>query len=111
MPLSSRAATGRGSSVATPSAGGPPTSSRPPTTEPVTMLDNEEDVFKTILGGINGTHVSGRSYSLTASVAIGQRKVASLAADYVVRTDLAAADPDRKLLAGVTGTENPAVDE
>ena len=48
---------------------------------------------------------------MNASVAIVQRKVASLAADYVVRTDLAAADGDRKLLAGVTGTEDPAVDE
>ena len=85
--------------------------SDPPRTEPVTLLTNEEDGFKIILGGINGTNVSGRSYSLNASVAIVQRKVASLAADYVVRTDLAAADVDRKLLAGVTGTENPAVDE
>ena len=85
--------------------------SDPPRTDPVPLLTNEEEGFKIILGGINGTNVSGRSYSMNASVAIVQRKVASLAAEYVVRTDLAAPDASRRLLAGVTGMEDPAVDD
>lgn len=85
--------------------------SDPPRTEPVPLLTTEERGFKVILGGINGTSVSARSYSLNASVAMVQRKVAALAADFVVRSDLAAADLDRKLLHGVTGTEDPSIDE
>ena len=52
-----------------------------------------------------------RSSSLNASVAVVQRKVAALAADYVLRTDLAMPDGTRKLLNGVTGAENPGADE
>jgi hypothetical protein len=95
--------------------------SRPPDTDdpgndgprlaPVSLLTNEEDGFKIILGGINGVSVSGRSYSLNASVAMVQRKVASLAADYVLRNDLALPDGQRRLLFGVTGTEHPFIDE
>ena len=85
--------------------------SDPPRTEPVPLLTNEEEGFKIILGGINGVSVSGRSHSLNASVAMVQRKVAALAADYVVRTDLALPDAQRKLLAGVTGMEDPVADE
>jgi len=84
--------------------------SDPPRTKPVPLLTNEEDGFKIIFGGINGVSVSGRSSSLNASVAMVQRKVAALAADYVVRTDLGLPDAQRKLLAGVTGAENPDVD-
>jgi hypothetical protein len=85
--------------------------SDPPRTEPVPLLTNEEDGFKIILGGINGTSVSARSTSLNASVAMVQRKVASLAADYVVTNDLALPADQRKLLGGATGLENPAADE
>src|SRR5262245_13267450 len=85
--------------------------SDPPRTAPVPLLTTEERGFKIILGGINGTTVSARSHSLNASVAMVQRKIASLAADYVVRTDLALPDAQRKLLAGVTGAENPFADE
>jgi hypothetical protein len=85
--------------------------SDPPRTEPVPLLTNEEEGFKIILGGINGVSVSGRSHSLNASVAMVQRKVAALAADYVLRTDLALPDAQRKLLAGVTGMEDPVADE
>jgi hypothetical protein len=85
--------------------------SDPPRTEPVPLLTNEEDGFKIILGGINGTSVSARSTSLNASVAMVQRKVASLAADYVVTNDLALPADQRKLLGGVTGLENPTADE
>ena len=69
------------------------------------------EIVRVILGSINGTSVSGRSYSLNAAVVMVQRKLAALAADYVVRTDLALADPDRALLHGVTGTEDPRLDE
>ncbi len=85
--------------------------SDPPRIDPVPLLTTEERGFKIILGGINGTNVSARSSSLNASVAMVHRKVAALAADYVVRTDLALPDAQRKLLAGVTGAENPGVDE
>jgi hypothetical protein len=85
--------------------------SDPPRTEPVPLLTTEERGFKVILGGINGATVSGRSYSLNASVAVVQRKLAALAADHVVRTDLVLPDAERKLLAGVTGAETPEADE
>jgi hypothetical protein len=81
--------------------------SDPPRTVPVPLLTTEEDGFKIILGGINGVSVSGRSYSLNASVAMVQRKVAALAAAYVLRTDLGLPDGQRRLLFGVSGTEHP----
>jgi hypothetical protein len=84
--------------------------SDPPRTEPVPLLTTEERGFKIILGGINGVNVSARSTSLNASVAMVQRKVAALAADYVVRTDLALPDDQRKLLHGVSGVEDPVAD-
>jgi hypothetical protein len=85
--------------------------SDPPRLEPVPLLTNEEDGFKIILGGINGTSVTGRSSSLNASVVTVHRKVASLAAAFVVASDLALPDAQRKLLTGVTGTEDPNADE
>jgi hypothetical protein len=85
--------------------------SDPPRVEPVSLLTNEEDGFKIILGGINGVSVSGRSYGLNASVALVQRKLAALAAASVVTNDLALPDGSRKVLNGVTGAENPATDE
>jgi hypothetical protein len=84
--------------------------SDPPRTAPVPLLTSSEDGFKIILGGIDGQSVAGRSYSLNASVVNVQRKVAALAADYVVTADLTLPDYQRKLLVGVTGSENPAVD-
>src|SRR5262249_60231711 len=66
--------------------------SDPPRTEPVTLLTNEEDGFKIILGGINGVSVGRRSYSLNATVTMVQRKLAALAADDVGQTDLALPD-------------------
>jgi len=85
--------------------------SDPPRTAPVPLLTSEERGFKVILGGINGTTVSGRSTSLNASVIQVQRKLASLAADHVVTTDLSLPDDQRKLLVGVNGGEDPVVDE
>ncbi len=85
--------------------------SDPPRTAPVPLISTEEDGFKIILGGINGVSVAGRSYSLNATVAMVQRKLAALAADHVVRTDLAVPDGQRVLLAGVTGAESPTGDE
>src|SRR5206468_235152 len=85
--------------------------SDPPRTEPVPLLSTEEHGFKIILGGINGVNVSGRSHSLNASVAMVQRKLAALAADYVVTNDLALPDGQRKLLNGVAGAEDPIADE
>jgi hypothetical protein len=77
----------------------------------VPLLTTEEDAFKIILGGINGVSVTGRSTSLNAPVVTVQRKVAALAADWVVTNDLMVPDAQRKLLAGVTGSEDPATDE
>jgi hypothetical protein len=77
----------------------------------VPLLTTEEDGFKIILGGVNGTSVSARSHSLNASVAMVQRKVAALAAAHVVTSDLALPDAERRLLVGVTGAENPTADE
>ena len=85
--------------------------SDPPRTAPVPLLTTEEDGFKIIMGGINGVNVSGRSYSLNASVAVVQRKVAALAAAYVLQNDLLMPDGQRRLLNGVTGTETPWVDD
>jgi hypothetical protein len=85
--------------------------SDPPRIAPVPLLTNEEDGYKIILGGINGVSVSGRSNSLNASVAMVQRKVAALAADYVVVNDLAVPDAQRRLLKGVRGDESPGADE
>ncbi len=85
--------------------------SDPPRTAPVPLLTTEENAFKIILGGIDGTSVTGRSTSLNASVVTVQRKVAALAAGYVVTNDLMVPDAQRKLLVGVTGTEDPAADE
>jgi hypothetical protein len=85
--------------------------SDPPRTAPVPLLTTEEDAFKIILGGINGVSVTGRSTSLNASVVTVQRKVAALAADYVITNDLALPDGQRKLLNGIAGTEDPATSE
>jgi len=85
--------------------------SDPPRLAPVPLLTTEERGFKIILGGINGTSVSGRSASLNASVINVQRKVAALAADRVVQSDLSVPDAQRVLLAGVSGGEDPGVDE
>jgi hypothetical protein len=85
--------------------------SDPPRIEPVPLLTTEEDAFKIIFGGINGVSVTGRSSSLNAPVVTVQRKLAALAAQHVVTTDLALPDGQRKLLNGVTGEEDPAVDE
>jgi hypothetical protein len=85
--------------------------SDPPRTAPVPLLTTEEDAFKIIMGGINGVSVTGRSTSLNAPVVTVQRKVASLAADFVLTNDLLLPDGQRKLLNGVTGAENPATDE
>ena len=85
--------------------------SDPPRTAPVPLLTTEEDAFKIIFGGINGVSVTGRSSSLNAPVVTVQRKLAALAAQYVVTNDLALPDGQRKLLNGVTGAEDPAVDE
>jgi hypothetical protein len=85
--------------------------SDPPRTAPVPLLTTEEDAFKIILGGINGVSVTGRSTSLNAPVVTVQRKLAGLAADWVVTNDLPMPDGQRKLLNGVTGAEDPAVDE
>jgi len=85
--------------------------SDPPRTEPVPLLTTEENAFKIILGGINGVSVTGRSTSLNASVVTVQRKLAALAADYVVTNDLLLPDGQRKLLNGVSGAEDPAADE
>lgn len=81
--------------------------SRPNRTAPVSLLTTEERGFKIILGGINGVTVSSRSQDLNASVAVLQRKLATLAAAYVMTNDLTAPDGSRKLLNGVTGTETP----
>jgi hypothetical protein len=85
--------------------------SDPPRTEPVPLLTTEENAFKIILGGINGVSVTGRSTSLNASIVTVQRKVASLAAAFVVTNDLALPDGQRKLLNGATNDDDPAVDE
>ncbi|MGH7895747.1 MAG: hypothetical protein ACREQL_13830 [Candidatus Binatia bacterium] len=85
--------------------------SDPPRTAVVPLLTTEENAFKIILGSINGVSVTGRSASLNASVVTVQRKVAALAADYVLATDLLLPDGQRKLLNGVTGTEDPATSE
>jgi Protein of unknown function (DUF1549) len=82
--------------------------SDPPRTEPVSLLTNEERGFKIIFGGINGVSVSGRSTALNASVVNVHRKVAALAADYLVLHDMATPDGYRKLLDGVNMTESPA---
>jgi hypothetical protein len=85
--------------------------SDPPRTEPVPLLTSEEDGYKIILGGINGVTVTGRSHSLNAPVVIVHRKLAALAADHVVATDLATPVGQRVLLATVRGDEDPAVAE
>jgi hypothetical protein len=83
----------------------------PPRTEPVPLLTNEEDGFKIILGGVNGVSVSARSQGLNASVAVVQRKLAALAADYVVQHDLPLPAAGRTILGDATGTEDPTRDE
>jgi hypothetical protein len=85
--------------------------SDPPRIAPVPLLTTEEDAFKIILGGIDGVSVTGRSTSLNASVVTVQRKVASLAADFVVTSDLALPDGQRKLLNGATHDDDPATAE
>ena len=75
------------------------------------LLTTEEDAFKIIMGGINGVSVTGRATSLNASVVTVQRKVAALAADFVMTNDLALPDGARKLMNGVGGEEDPAVSE
>jgi hypothetical protein len=78
---------------------------------PIPRLTSERDGFKIVLGGLNGVSVTRRAYSLNAPVTLVHRKLASLAATHVVATDLALPNAQRKLLAGVTGAEDPAVDE
>ncbi len=85
--------------------------SDPNRTEPVPLLTTEENGFKIILGGINGTSVTGRAANLNASVVMVQRKVAALAAEYVVDNDLPLPDDQRRLLHGITGMEDPGTDE
>jgi hypothetical protein len=85
--------------------------SDPPRTERVPLLTTEEDGFKIILGSINGTSVTGRATNLNASVVMVQRKVAALAAEYVVDNDLPLPDGQRRLMNGISGTENPGADE
>jgi hypothetical protein len=85
--------------------------SDPPRVEVVPLLTTEENAFKVILGGINGVSVTGRSSSLNASVVTVQRKLAALAADYVLTNDLALPDGQRNLLNGVGGDEDPVADE
>jgi len=82
--------------------------SDPPRTAPVPLLTTEEDAFKIIFGGINGVSVTGRSTGLNAPVVTVQRKLAALAAEYVLENDLALPDGQRKLLNGVTGDDDPA---
>jgi hypothetical protein len=77
----------------------------------IPRLTSERDGFKIVLGGLNGVSVTRRAYSLNAPVTLVHRKVASLAADYVVTNDLARPDAQRKLLAGVRGDEDPVADE
>jgi hypothetical protein len=84
--------------------------SDPPRLEPVPLLTTEEDGFKIIMGSINGTSVTGRSNSLNAAVVTVHRKLAALAAGYVVTNDLALPDEQRRLLAGVRGDEDPDAD-
>src|SRR6185436_557928 len=74
------------------------------------LLTTEERGFKIIMGSINGTSVTGRSNSLNAAVVTVHRKLAALAADYVVTNDLALPDAERRLLAGVRGDEDPDAD-
>jgi hypothetical protein len=81
-----------------------------PAIPPVPRLTSA-DGFKVILGGIDGVSVTKRSYTFNASVALVQRKIATLAANYVVQNDLVAPDAQRKLLAGVSGDEDPDADE
>ena len=78
---------------------------------PIPRLTSERDGFKIVLGGVNGVSVTRRAYSLNAPVTLVQRKLASLAANYVVSTELTLPDAQRRLLGGVTGDEDPAVDE
>lgn len=85
--------------------------SDPPRVERVPLLTTEENGFKIILGSINGTSVTGRATNLNASVVMVQRKVAALAADYAVDTDLPLPDGQRRLLNGITGEEHPVADE
>ncbi|MCW5890912.1 MAG: hypothetical protein KIT14_10195 [bacterium] len=85
--------------------------SDPPRTEPVPLLTTEERAFKVILGGINGTSVTGRATNLNASVLMVTRKLAALAASAAVEDELALPDAQRRLLAGVAGDEDPAADE
>jgi hypothetical protein len=80
----------------------------PPRTAPVPLLTTERTPFKIIFGGINGVSVTGRSTSLNAPVVTVQRKLAALAAEYVLENDLALPDGQRKLMNGVTGDDDPA---
>jgi hypothetical protein len=85
--------------------------SDPPRTAPVPLLTTEENAFKIIFGGINGVSVTGRSTGLNAPVVTVQRKLAALAAEFVLENDLALPDGQRKLLNGVTGDDDPATAE
>lgn len=85
--------------------------SDPPRTAPVPLLTTEERGFKVIMGGINGTSVTGRATNLNASVLMVHRKVAALAATAAVEDELAMPDGQRRLLMGVTGDEDPYADE
>ena len=78
---------------------------------PVPLLTTEENAFKIIFGGINGVSVTGRSTGLNAPVVTVQRKLAALAAEYVLENDLMLPDGQRKLLNGVTGDDDPATAE
>jgi hypothetical protein len=81
-----------------------------PAVAPIPRLTSEDRGFKIILGGVNGVSVTRRAHSLNASVALVHRKVAALAASHVVDTEFGMPDGERRLLAGVRGDENPAVD-
>jgi hypothetical protein len=78
---------------------------------PIPRLTSDDDGFKIILGGINGTSVTARNYAINASVALVHRKVAALAAADLLENDLARPDGQRKLLNGVRGDEDPVLDE
>jgi len=85
--------------------------SDPPRTDPVSSAQHRGARLQDHPRRHQRRNVSGRSHSLNASVAMVQRKLAALAADYVVTNDLALPDGQRKLLNGVTGAEDPIADE
>lgn len=86
--------------------------SDPPRDAPVPLLTTSTDGgYAIILGGIDGETVTARSHGLNASVLMLQRKLASLAAEWVMANDLALPDGSRKLLNGVVGDEQLPEDD